>query len=77
MSTPGGGSKTSWWSRRRPRSKGLSIALGAGWLLLAALGLVQFLIGDDATEWWLAGLEIFIAVGLGITFLVQARNADN
>jgi cadmium resistance protein CadD (predicted permease) len=77
MSTPGGGSKKYWWSRRRPRSRGLSIALGAGWLLLAALGLVQFLIGDDATEWWLAGLEIFIAVGLGITFLVQARNADN
>jgi hypothetical protein len=55
----------------------LSFALGAGWLLLAALGVIQFLVGDDATEWWLAGLEIFIAVGLGITFLVQARRADN
>jgi hypothetical protein len=77
MSTPGGGPKTSWWSRRRPRSRGLSFALGAGWLLLAALGVIQFLVGDDATEWWLAGLEIFIAVGLGITFLVQARRADN
>jgi hypothetical protein len=55
----------------------LSLALGAGWLLLAALGVIQFLIGDNAAEWWLAGLEILIAVGLGITFLVQARNADN
>jgi hypothetical protein len=54
----------------------LSYALGAGWLLLAALGVAQFLIGDDAAEWWLAGLEIALALGLGITFLVQGRNAD-
>jgi hypothetical protein len=77
MNTPGGGSKTSRWSRRRPRSRGLSLALGAGWLLLAALGVIQLLIGDDAPEWWLAGLEIVIALGLGTTFLVQARNADD
>jgi hypothetical protein len=53
----------------------LSYALAAGWLILAALGVIQFLIGDDATEWWLAGLEILIALGLGITFLTQARDA--
>jgi hypothetical protein len=76
MNTPAGGSKRSWRSRRRPRPRGLSYALAAGWLLLAALGVIQFLIGDDAAEWWLAGLEVFLAIGLGITFLVQARNAD-
>jgi len=38
---------------------------------------IQLLIGDDAPEWWLAGLEIVIALGLGTTFLVQARNADD
>ncbi len=54
----------------------MSYAVTAGWLLLAALGVIQFLIGDDATEWWLAGLEIFIAIGLGITFLAQARKGD-
>ena len=55
----------------------MSYALAAGWLLLAALEVIQFLIGDDASEWWLAGLGILIAVGLGITFLVQARNANS
>ncbi len=54
----------------------MSYALAAGWLLLAALGVIQFLIGDDATEWWLAELEVFIAIGLGITFLAQARKGD-
>jgi cadmium resistance protein CadD (predicted permease) len=76
MNTPVGGSQRSWWSRRSPRSRRLAYALGAGWLLLAALGVVQFLIADDAPEWWLAGLEILLALGLGITFLVQGRNAD-
>jgi cadmium resistance protein CadD (predicted permease) len=75
MNTPGGGSKRSWWSRRSPRSSGLSYALAAGWLILAALGVIQFLVGDDAPEWWLAGLEILIALGLGIAFLTQARKA--
>jgi hypothetical protein len=75
MNTPGGGSKTSWWSRSSPRSRGLSYALAAGWLVLAALGVIQFLVGDDAAEWWLAGLEILIALALGITFLTQARSA--
>jgi hypothetical protein len=75
MNTPGG-SSGSWWSRRRPRSRGLSYALAAGWLLLAVLGVVQLLVGDDAAEWWLAGLEIAIAVALGVTFLVDARSAD-
>jgi cadmium resistance protein CadD (predicted permease) len=76
MNTPAGGSQRSWWSRRSPRSQRLSYILAVGWLLLAALGVVQFLIGDDAAEWWLAGLEILVALGLGITFLVQARQAD-
>jgi cadmium resistance protein CadD (predicted permease) len=76
MNSPVGGSQRSWWPRRSPRSRRLSYVLGAGWLLLAALGVLQFLIGDDAPEWWLAGLEILLALGLGITFLVQGRNAD-
>ena len=75
MNTPRGGSKRSWWSRGSPRSRGLSFALAVGWLVLAALGVIQFLVGDDAAEWWLAGLEILIALVLGIMFLTQARNA--
>ena len=76
MTNPVGGSQRSWWSRSSPRSQRLSYILAVGWLLLAALGVVQFLIGDDAAEWWLAGLEMLVALGLGITFLVQARQAD-
>ena len=53
----------------------MSYALAAGLAFLAALGVIQFLVGDDTTEWWLAGLEILIALGLGITFLTQARKA--
>jgi hypothetical protein len=76
MNTPVGGSQRSWRSRSSPRSQRLSYVLATGWLLLAAVGVVQFLIADDGPEWWLAGLEILVALVLGITFLVQGRKAD-
>jgi hypothetical protein len=76
MNDPGGGSQRSRLTRSSPRSRSLSYVLAAGWLILAVLAVVQFLVGDDATEWWLAGLEFLLLLGLGLTFLVQARRAD-
>jgi hypothetical protein len=50
----------------------MSYALGALWLFLAALAVVQSVIADDSTGRWLAALQCVLGVGLGFAALASA-----
>jgi hypothetical protein len=66
--------KSLWGAGPRPRSRRTSHVLGTLWLFLAALAVVQFVIADDSTERWLAGVQFLLAVGLGIAAFASAKD---
>ncbi len=56
-----------------PKSRRWFYAIAGFWLLLAALATGQWLLADSSTGRWLAGVQVFIGVGLGVAYLVQAK----
>jgi hypothetical protein len=73
MDTSDGGSGHADKRELTSRSRRWFYSIAAIWLILAVLAVAQWLFADDSKGRWLAGIQCFIGLVLGIAYLVQAK----